>query len=118
MSQMVSPLPERVHGLYLAPSEWEIVGKILRKHVLGRRVWAFGSRATGMRLKRYSDLDLAVEGSLTLKEESGLADDFDESALPMKVDVVGLEQVEVGFRERIVGDFVVVQAGGVGLKGG
>ena len=82
---------------------------LLEKWVPGRRVWAFGSQATGTRLKRFSDLDLAVEGRLTGKERAGLAEEFDESALPFKVDVVELGEVEDGFRERIERDFVAVQ---------
>ena len=56
----------------LQPDECEIVAAILRKHVPGRAVWAFGSRATGKRVKRFSDLDLAVEGRLTAAESLSL----------------------------------------------
>ncbi len=86
--------------------DYEIVAGILRKHVPSRRVWAFGSRATGRRLKRFSDLDLAVEGTLTLSEHGRLADDFDESLLPMKVDILALDQIDSSFRERIARDFI------------
>jgi predicted nucleotidyltransferase len=93
----------------LQPDECEIVAAILRKHVPGRAVWAFGSRATGKRVKRFSDLDLAVEGRLTAAESCGLADDFDESLLPIKVDVVELDGMSEEFRRRVEKDFVLVQ---------
>ena len=96
--------------LHLSDHELEQVRTILKKHIPGRMVWAFGSRATGGRmLKRFSDLDLAVEGTLTWPERAGLADDFEESPLPIKVDVVELGLVDADFRERIEKDFVVVQ---------
>lgn len=96
------------HGLHLPPHEYEIVAAILRKHLSNRRVWAFGSRATGKRLKRFSDLDLAVEGSLTLSESGHLADDFYESLLPIKVDILALDQIDPAFRERIARDFILL----------
>jgi len=100
-----------LHRLHLLPQELEIVRGILLRHIPEKKVWAFGSRATGVRLKRFSDLDLAVEGRLTAREGTGLEQDFDESLLPMKVDVVELDEVSAEFRARIEKDFVVVQAG-------
>ncbi len=101
-------------ALHLPEHELEQVRAILKKHIPSRVVWAFGSRATGGRmLKRFSDLDLAVEGQLTWPERAALADDFEESPLPIKVDVVELGLVDAEFRERIEKDFVVVQAAGV-----
>ena len=38
-----------------------------------------------------------------------LVDDFDESLLPIKVDVVEIDHLEPDFRRRIERDFVVVQ---------
>ncbi len=98
------------HTLHLPENELEQVRAILRQYIPDRKVWAFGSRATGGRmLKRFSDLDLAVEGKLTAHESAGLADAFEESPLPVKVDVVELGLVDTEFRERIEKDFVVVQ---------
>jgi hypothetical protein len=50
-------------------------------------------------LKRFSDLDLAVEGKLPWQESAGLDEAFDESPLPNKVDVVELGLVGAEFRE-------------------
>jgi predicted nucleotidyltransferase len=98
--------------LHLPEHELTLVRSILNRYIPGRIVWAFGSRATGSRmLKRFSDLDLAVEGELTWPERAGLAEAFDESLLPIKVDVVELGLVDADFRERIEKDFVVVQGG-------
>ncbi len=111
MSQEARPSLQLAKGLHVSPQEMEVVAGILRKHVAGRRVWAFGSRATGKRLKRFSDLDLAVEGTLTWEQQTRLAADFDESLLPFKVDVVELGKLDAGFRGRIERDFVEVQEG-------
>jgi predicted nucleotidyltransferase len=99
---------ERLGGLYIAPHELEIVQRILRSCIPGRKVWAFGSRATGVRLKRFSDLDLAIEGKLSLAESARLAEEFDESPLPFKVDLVELDEVDSAFLGRIKADFVVL----------
>ena len=50
--------------LDLEPRHFAMVLDILRRRVPERSVWAYGSRATGRHLKRFSDLDLAVEGKL------------------------------------------------------
>jgi predicted nucleotidyltransferase len=106
-------MPETVLAtktLHMPEHELEQVKAILQQHIPGRKVWAFGSRATGGRmLKRFSDLDLAVEGKLTWPERAELSEAFDESPLPIKVDVVELGLVDAEFRERIEKDFVVVK---------
>lgn len=92
------------------PHEWEELAGILRTHVPDRRVWAFGSRATGLRLKRFSDLDLAIEGTaLSLREAALLDEALDESRLPFKVDVVSLASLAPEFRARIEPDLVLIQ---------
>ena len=95
----------------LEERDFEIVREILHNHGLGRSVWAFGSRAKGTRVNKYSDLDLAVAGRLTLHESAVLSDAFEESLLPIKVDVVELGAITPEFRARIEKDFVLVQEG-------
>lgn len=95
--------------LRLEPNHLAIVQEILHRHVPDRPVWAFGSRASGKYLRKFSDLDLAVEGELSWHQSASLTDDFDECLLPIKVDVVELGSVDPSFRKRIEKDFVVVQ---------
>ncbi len=97
----------------LEPENLAIVQDILQRNLPDRSVWAFGSRATGRYLKKFSDLDLAVEGTLTWGEIGQLKDEFDECLLPIKVDIVELGAVDASFRERIEKDFVPVQLAGV-----
>ncbi|WIX24521.1 nucleotidyltransferase domain-containing protein [Xanthomonas arboricola pv. corylina] len=73
----------------IRPDHWQIVRDILHKHVPHYEVWAFGSRAKWL-AKQYSDLDLAIitDQPLSLAVSAALADDFSESDLPWKVDIV------------------------------
>jgi predicted nucleotidyltransferase len=97
--------------LQISEREWAIVAEILEKYLAGKTVWAFGSRATGKHVKRFSDLDLAVPGRLTWEERTVVSEAFDESLLSFKVDVVELELVDSDFRQRIEKDFVLLQRG-------
>jgi len=98
--------------LRISEREWGIVAEILAAHLAGRTVWAFGSRATGKRVKRFSDLDLAIGGRLSSRERADLNEAFDEALINFKVDVVEKELVDADFWERIEKEFVVLQGGG------
>lgn len=87
----------------IAPDHLQIVRDILCRHLPPQaKVWVFGSRAGG-KVKRFSDLDLAVDAGrpLTLDEEGSIRDAFTESALPWRVDIVDMQTVSPEFR-RIV----------------
>ena len=73
-------------------------------------VRAFGSRATWT-AKDYSDLDLAVvgEGPLDWRTLDRLKEAFEESDLPMRVDVLDWHAISDSFREVIERDYVVMQ---------
>jgi predicted nucleotidyltransferase len=76
-----------------------IVRDILARHLPADvQAHVFGSRAAGA-AKPYSDLDLVLEGNgplpLTLMAE--LAEAFDESPLPWKVDVIDRATVSPEF---------------------
>ncbi len=88
----------------------QIVTSLLKEYVPDRPVWAFGSRTFG-RARRYSDLDLAVGGETKLDTGTrlDLMDAFDQSMLPIEVDVVDLNEVEDSFRSRIQPDFLNIQ---------
>jgi type I restriction enzyme S subunit len=97
-------------GIDIKPGEWEIVHGILDRHVPGREVWAFGSRAGGT-AKAFSDLDLAILGNhpLDLSTLAELTDDFSESNLPFKVDIVDWATTSERFRRVIEADRIVLQ---------
>lgn len=88
----------------------ERVREILQQHLTpGAIVWAFGSRATG-RARKYSDLDLIIDTGKPLSFEvlARLMSDFEESALPYKVDIVDRVTVSDSFLKRIECDRVMV----------
>jgi type I restriction enzyme, S subunit len=120
----------------ISPEQWEIVRRILQKHVPQYEVWAFGSRAKWT-AKEFSDLDLAVitDKPLAIAVSASLSDDFSESDLPWKVDVVdwastgeafrgiierdkvelkeadALNQINVGWRVVPLGEVITLQRG-------
>jgi predicted nucleotidyltransferase len=95
--------------LDLEPRHRQIVKGILQLRVPSARVWAFGSRAKGL-AKRFSDLDLAVEAGapLDLQTLALIDEDFVDSDLPMKVDVVDLAAISPEFRAIVERDRVEV----------
>jgi len=96
--------------ILIEPRQWDELSSILSAHLPGRRVWAFGSRATGRRVKRFSDLDLLIEGdSLSFREAALLDEALDESRLTFKVDVVQMATLMPEFYERIQPERVLVQ---------
>ena len=93
----------------IRPDHWAIVRDILQRHVPQYAVWAFGSRAKWT-AKEYSDLDLAIitDSPLPLATSAALAEDFSESDLPWKVDIVDWAETSETFRKIIERDRVVV----------
>jgi predicted nucleotidyltransferase len=75
----------------------------------GARISVFGSRATG-KSRRYSDLDLAIDAGrvLTLEETAALADAFEDSDLPWRIDLIDLHAVSETFRRTIERDAQVL----------
>ena len=100
-----------VPDIDISAAQWEIVRSILQRHVPAHEVWAFGSRAKRT-ARKYSDLDLCVVGDqpLGLALRAILAEDFAESDLPWKVDVVDWATTSEAFRMIIEGGKVVLQS--------
>ena len=97
-------------SLDIRPDHLKIVEEILEKHLPDREVWAFGSRVNGT-AKETSDLDLVVIGEtpLDFQRLGSLRDDFSESNLPYKVDVVDWAKIGETFREIIRKDNVLIK---------
>lgn len=96
--------------LALSPEELAEVRAILARHLpQGIAVSVFGSRARGQ-AKPWSDLDLALEATeaLPLAVLAELAEAFDESALPWKVDLVDRRTVSPEFAAIIARDSIAL----------
>ena len=96
--------------LDIGEAELRIVQKILRRYVPHAEVLVFGSRATG-KAKKFSDLDLCIKAAkpLGLDLTSAMADDFAQSDLPWKVDIVDWATTREVFRRIIEQDGVLLR---------
>lgn len=88
----------------------ETVKAILAQYVPDAEVRAFGSRVNG-NAKSYSDLDLAImsERKLGLMEMAGIESAFEESDLPIRVDVLDWQTISKTFKEVINNNFEVLK---------
>ena len=96
----------------LSPHDLELVKRVLRDHVPGCEVRAFGSRAKWT-AKDYSDLDLAVIGESEIESATlaQLKEAFEDSTLPMRVDVLDWHDISAEFREVIKRESVELRTG-------
>jgi len=86
----------------------DIVKSILREHLSNKaRVLVFGSRVTG-KAQPFSDLDLAIDAghTLSLEEMAMLNDQFEQSTLPYKVDVIDWYNIDEAFKKLIQADCI------------
>ena len=104
-----------MNGIDLKPDSARLVATILQDHVPECEVRAFGSRANGT-AREYSDLDLAVvgDGPLDGSVLGRLQAAFEESRLPMRVDVHDWHTIPDRFRQEIGRTQVVIQKGSIG----
>lgn len=103
--------------LEIRPDHLRIVMDILHRRVPGRDVWVFGSRAQG-KARQASDLDLAIlgDGALAFEELALLRDEFSESNLPYKVDVVDWNTTSAEFRAIIEAQHIPLVAAAEGAR--
>lgn len=101
---------ERV--LDLTPTQLEVVRAVLHARLPGREVRAFGSRVLG-RARKYSDLDLMLMGEDPIPDtvRAELREDFDESDLPFRVDLVLWRDAPAALRASVERDGVVIESG-------
>ena len=97
----------------LSPRHLATVKSILAEHVPECEVRAYGSRATWT-ARDYSDVDLAVVGKGPLDREviADLKEAFQDSDLPMRVDVLDWHGVSEEFRDAIKAEMVVLSVRG------
>ena len=102
----------KVIPLDIGAGDLRIVRAILRRHVPGRRVVAYGSRARGG-ARKFSDLDIAVVSDRPVdgRTMTRMSHAFTDSDLPMRVDVSEWRRFSDDFRRAVAGDCVTVQEG-------
>ena len=96
--------------LDLRPEYVEMVNSILADYFPDCEVRAYGSRVTG-KARKYSDLDISIvgDGKLDRRKLMDLRYAFDESDLPIRVDVHDWHSTSPEFRKIIENDYVVIQ---------
>lgn len=101
----------------VSPNHLEIIKKILRKNVPELEVRAFGSRVTWT-TKDYSDLDLAIVGKKKLSDKIfyALKEDFEESDLSIRVDVLDWNRISKEFKKVVNKQYEVIQKAKAGFK--
>jgi uncharacterized protein len=89
--------------LALSPAHRSIVAQVLRRHAAHAQVLAYGSRVQGT-ARKYSDLDLAIIAPqpLTLRALRQLREAFEDSDLPICVDLTDWSQADPGFKAAVV----------------
>jgi len=83
----------------------EIIRSILSKYPY--KFYAYGSRVKNQ-AKEYSDLDLCYFEEIPWNALSHLSEDFEQSDLPFKVDLVYWDWMAPEFQEIVKGDLVLV----------
>jgi type I restriction enzyme S subunit len=78
------------------------IKKIFATYLPDVKVHVFGSRARGDH-KQYSDLDLALESSqpISRKTWAEVQEQFTNSSIPIKIDMIELSQIDPAFRKGI-----------------
>ena len=87
------------------PSHKEELLKIIHTHIPHCKVWLFGSRATGKQ-RSGSDIDLALDNGSIIPWSTitKILIDIDETTIPMKVDLVDLQNVDPEFKTRVLNE--------------
>lgn len=96
----------------LKTQDLNIACEILKTYAGDYPVWVFGSRVKG-NAKIYSDLDLAIitPKPLSLSQMAIIKEAFDESDLPIRVDVIDWAATSESFQKIIEKEKIVIQKG-------
>ena len=86
----------------LPREQLQLVSTILKRHLPGCRIRAFGSRVTGNAV-RFSDLDILIEGETCPAPEKleAARDALSESDLPIMIDLVEADRLPDSLRKQI-----------------
>lgn len=100
----------------LEPRHWNLLTTLLVKPLqdLGCTISVFGSRARGDNLP-FSDLDILIEGAVPRDLISTIAEQLEESRLPIRVDLVLAQDLAESYRAGIMRERIVLPAK-AGLK--
>ena len=92
--------------IHMELRHWHIVQEILKKYPYD--FYVFGSRVKGTE-RKLSDLDICFKEAIPWNVRSHIDEDFEESDLPFKVDVVDWNMCDEEFRKKIAPDLVLIK---------
>lgn len=103
----------------LEPRHWNLLTNLLVKplHDIGCTLSVFGSRARGDNLP-FSDLDILIEGEVTRGMISAIAEQLEESRIPIRVDLVLAQDLAESYRAGILRERIVLPARLAGCRDG
>ena len=97
-------------GIDLPAEQLRLVTELIEEFLPDVEVWAYGSRVHG-NPRRYSDLDLvAFTSKQHLSEVRRLREAFEDSDLPIRVDLFPWEEIPESFRLQIEQNYAVLQS--------
>ncbi|MDE2785692.1 MAG: nucleotidyltransferase domain-containing protein [Chloroflexota bacterium] len=102
---------EAARAIDLPEAHRNQVIEIIRARLPDARVWVYGSRAKGG-ARRYSDLDLMLDDrgrEIPWSVLGNLDEDFDESDLPIIVEMHDMAATDARFLERVRKDFLLLE---------
>ena len=96
-----APGPMSAHSPVLSDADRQEIKRLVAAIAPAAQVWVFGSRATG-HARPFSDLDLLIDSQppLSWDQRAALADAFEQSCVPFRVDVVEIRALASEFRAR------------------
>lgn len=92
--------------IHMEKRHWDIVKAILAKYPYS--FYAFGSRVKG-NPRRFSDLDICFIENIPWNIRAHIDEDFEESDLPYKVDVIDWNACDKNFQNLIKKDLILIQ---------
>ena len=92
--------------IMLTPHDEKIVHAIISQYPY--TFYVYGSRATG-KAKKFSDLDLCIAEDVHISTIGNLLEQFDNSNLSIKVDIVCWNKLTPDFQKQISNDLVLLQ---------
>lgn len=91
--------------IYLEDRHAEIIKDILKKYPY--QFYAFGSRVKGTH-RKLSDLDLCYKNNIPLRELRKISDEFSDSDLPFKIDIVNFNRCSPEFKALIQKEMIAL----------
>lgn len=92
--------------IHIDVKHWNIILEILGKYPY--KFYAFGSRVKGEQQK-FSDLDICYMEPISLTTLNEIRNEFDESDLPFRVDLIDYLAASDDFKNLIKNDLVMIK---------